>query len=641
MTVAAAGGLASFRSVTARYCAWVRGWREDASPGVRDRLPETPHPTHPAFEVTAIERLLVHGRFGNPVEALQEVSDLLPGLSQASNPDAVLVALYARALLVRLSGAPRTDAIAACTMLESAAADAQCEVWVATACALRARARLEAGEPAAAMGDLARIDIDTLTGELGTRAGFRMLDATATAYARLRLTERVEHVRDLLEGTIATRDVLDRATHWATWSAELAARAMEPVARGAAEPDVRLLDRAVELAERVISLGVTPVPEPLRRSADGVRALAAAFRGQPSEALRLLGSDAFGEPRGLHQPESQLVVIAAIHAHTLVGSHATARSLDDSIRRSVGALPNIVLEVCRARQRIWLERRAGEDSTRMIPRLTDLLVRLSWQSMELAAETARQALEHQTLHAESRTDALTGVGNRRALDEELHAMLRFAELPLSMVVVDIDDFKRVNDEYTHLIGDQVLRQVAGTLLESLGPGDRLLRYGGDEFVVLLPGTSDQEARLAAEAMTDAIHAYPWDAVAAGLRVKVTTGCAALWALTGRRPAADAARLFRRADEALLEAKRQARAALPVQNPQPSRVTAPESPALGTPASPLTEVLDLRDLPSEQSTGGAHSHGGPGERARRRPGRRAAVIDLSGREDPSFSDRPSS
>ncbi|MFZ0157917.1 MAG: GGDEF domain-containing protein [Kineosporiaceae bacterium] len=586
----------------------MQGWREDGAPSA----------------VVDVERLIVHGRFGNPGLALRELAPHLPPLEHSLDPEAWLIGLYARALLMRFAGATRVEVVAAWTRLEGAAAERHLPAWVAIACAMRARTRLEMGEPAAAMGDLARIDLEALADEFDSVTGFRLLDATASAFSRIRMTDRADQARQLLEESIGNREALDQATHWATWAAELATRAMEPVARGAAEPEPRLLDRAVELSDRVLALGVSPVPEPLRRMADGVRALSAGYRGQPTEALRLLGSDAFGEPLALQPPEAQLLVIAALHAHTLVGSHATARSLDDSIARSLGALPSIVLEVCRARERLWLEREAGGDTTRVSQRLNDLLVRLAWQSMELVSETARQAMEHQVLHTESRTDALTGVGNRRALDEELNTMLRFTELPVGMVLLDLDDFKRVNDEYTHLIGDAVLREVAGCVADLLGPTDRLVRYGGDEFVVLLAGAGDSEARLAAERMAAAIHTIPWDAVAAGLRVRVTTGSAALYALTGRRPAADAERLFRRADESLLEAKRSARR-----------------------TEPVTDVLDLREVAlitvqrsepvlGEDSDAQKARHAvGPREDLdtgevlpARRPGRRAAVIDLT-------------
>jgi diguanylate cyclase (GGDEF)-like protein len=203
--------------------------------------------------------------------------------------------------------------------------------------------------------------------------------------------------------------------------------------------------------------------------------------------------------------------------------------------------------------------------------------------MDLVADTARQALEHQALRTESRTDALTGVGNRRALDEELRQLLRFGPLPLALILVDIDHFKGVNDVFTHVIGDEVLRGVATSLSLQLGTDDQILRYGGDEFVVLLPGTGEEEADAIAERMRAAVVAQPWNELADGLQVSITTGVAAVWSLSGRRPDADAENLFRRADERLLEGKRS--------RPEVSRSHArPALPAAGSPISelPITE-----------------------------------------------------
>ena len=160
--------------------------------------------------------------------------------------------------------------------------------------------------------------------------------------------------------------------------------------------------------------------------------------------------------------------------------------------------------------------------------------------------------------------------------------------------------------------------MAGVLAESMPADGRLLRYGGDEFVVLLPGTGDAEARHGAETLVAAVNDYPWSLVAAGLQVRVTTGCSALWALSGRRPAADAARLFRRADEALLDAKHLARRG----------AAAPDR------AGPVTEVLDLRDLSLSAERGGPPADSPcpaePMERSAggRRSRRQAELIDLT-------------
>jgi diguanylate cyclase (GGDEF)-like protein len=502
-----------------------------------------------------VEKLVIEGRYGRADLALRRLEALIPSLAQTADTETLLLALYGRALLLRQLGGGMQDAIAACDVLERAAHERQTELWASTACATRARFRVDSGDIGGATADLARADAEMATGDLTSDTGYRLLDGLAVVYAGLRLHDRADEVRTRIEHSIERRRVLDRAQHWSTWAGELAARAMEPLAGGAQDPQQELMGRAIELAAKLDDLPEDDVPSTLRRGARGVRALSAAYRGRPSEALRLLGPDAFGTVGDLPLVERQIVSLAAMRAHALVGSLATARSLDDAATTPPATLPNLILEVCRTRERLWLETYAGGDVIPVLHRMTELLVRLGWRGMDLVADTARQALEHQALRAESRTDALTGVGNRRALDEELRQLLRFGPLPLALILVDVDKFKEVNDRFTHVVGDEVLRRVAASLSLQLRTDDQLLRYGGDEFVVLLPGTGDEEANAVADRMREAVAVRPWNELADGLGVTITTGVAAVWSLSGRRPDADAEKLFRRADERLLDAKR--------------------------------------------------------------------------------------
>jgi two-component system cell cycle response regulator len=108
------------------------------------------------------------------------------------------------------------------------------------------------------------------------------------------------------------------------------------------------------------------------------------------------------------------------------------------------------------------------------------------------AERERELEEvNNQLLAASRTDALTGVHNRRYLAERLHEMWTHSQRlhePLSIVMCDIDHFKRVNDEHGHLVGDTVLKQFATILTAAAREIDHVGRYGGEEFLLLLPGT---------------------------------------------------------------------------------------------------------------------------------------------------------
>lgn len=127
----------------------------------------------------------------------------------------------------------------------------------------------------------------------------------------------------------------------------------------------------------------------------------------------------------------------------------------------------------------------------------------------LLAERLHGALEKVELDAA--TDALTGQGNRRALDELLKQQ---AELYISsgksfsILMLDIDFFKAINDGFGHMTGDDVLRAFAQRVREYLRPGDVCARFGGEEFVVVLPGTTLGEAREVAERLRQGVAQSP-------------------------------------------------------------------------------------------------------------------------------------
>ncbi|MBZ5590395.1 MAG: GGDEF domain-containing protein [Acidobacteriia bacterium] len=144
--------------------------------------------------------------------------------------------------------------------------------------------------------------------------------------------------------------------------------------------------------------------------------------------------------------------------------------------------------------------------------------------------------------AEARTDPLTGVYNRRFLEEFLHREItrsRRSRQPLSVLMLDLDGFKVFNDEHGHLAGDKVLATVAESLRDAVRTTDVVARYGGDEFVVVLPNTPGDAARRVAR---DLIRSVP---PPVGLSVGI--GCMAEGIQT-------TAELFAIADNALRSAK---------------------------------------------------------------------------------------
>ncbi len=128
------------------------------------------------------------------------------------------------------------------------------------------------------------------------------------------------------------------------------------------------------------------------------------------------------------------------------------------------------------------------------------------EQLQLRLNDAEQMLKEQagtisTYMSEARTDALTGLPNRRALDEDLSRQMadwRRYERPLSQIMIDIDHFKSFNDTHGHQAGDSVLTQVAGLLKRTMRESDLVGRFGGEEFAVILPGTDSADACRAAE-----------------------------------------------------------------------------------------------------------------------------------------------
>lgn len=151
-------------------------------------------------------------------------------------------------------------------------------------------------------------------------------------------------------------------------------------------------------------------------------------------------------------------------------------------------------------------------------------------------------------------DSLTGALNRRRWIELAERELRRAEMagmPVALLLLDIDDFKRINDHHGHAMGDQVLREVAATCQRALRPADALARWGGEEFVALLCGVSPTDAMRVAERLRLATAAAP--VPAAPGRSAVTVSIGLLCAEAGRH---ELSRLVSLADEAMYLAKQQ-------------------------------------------------------------------------------------
>ncbi|MGH7480712.1 MAG: diguanylate cyclase [Longimicrobiales bacterium] len=141
----------------------------------------------------------------------------------------------------------------------------------------------------------------------------------------------------------------------------------------------------------------------------------------------------------------------------------------------------------------------------------------------------RQSLQFESVREDAQRDPLTGLHNRRAFQERLkQEILRFDRYarPLSLLLVDLDHFKQVNDQLGHEAGDEVLRRIAGALVDGLRGVDFVARFGGEEFVVLLPETRLNEALDAAERIRGRIEALDVDWKGRTIPVRASIGVSA-------------------------------------------------------------------------------------------------------------------
>lgn len=247
-----------------------------------------------------------------------------------------------------------------------------------------------------------------------------------------------------------------------------------------------------------------------------------------------------------HSPDPQLIVERTIMAsHRLADvAHAVAGDVGDHSAK----MRTISADLLR------INRESSAASAEVATALGKILGANAelQQRLEVAEnQIATQAAEIQVYESESRTDSLTGLGNRRAFDDELRR--RLAEwqrnaTPCSLVMLDIDHFKNFNDTHGHQAGDEALRQVAKVLKSHSREMDLPCRYGGEEFGVIFPSTAAAEACVLAERVRKAVEnsATEFD----GKRLQLTCSLGLSQLAAGD----DVARLIRRADEGLYRSK---------------------------------------------------------------------------------------
>jgi len=196
---------------------------------------------------------------------------------------------------------------------------------------------------------------------------------------------------------------------------------------------------------------------------------------------------------------------------------------------------------------------------RVAERIVQLEERLSSQNeaLRLANEQTRQLLTQVQAQAielerQAREDWLTGLYNRRHLDFHLQrefVRARRYQSPLTVAIADLDNFKSVNDRFSHHVGDEVLRTLADILQSNSRSTDIVGRYGGEEFVIILPETTREQGLIVCEKIRRTVEEYDWSRVHEGLRMTVSVGMSSDTSL------ANYEKMLTQADDRLYEAKR--------------------------------------------------------------------------------------
>jgi diguanylate cyclase len=215
------------------------------------------------------------------------------------------------------------------------------------------------------------------------------------------------------------------------------------------------------------------------------------------------------------------------------------------------------------------EKLAGAKSREQLKPIIDQLVKSTHEMRETnkalesrlaLSKTEISNLQHslEAIRAESLTDPLTGLGNRKYFDRSIEMAVQTAIAngePLSLLMFDIDHFKSFNDSYGHLTGDQVLRLVGMSLKQTIKGQDITARYGGEEFAVVLPNTGLRQALTVADHIRRAVMAKELKKKSTGEilgRVTISVGVSLL------KPGDDTDALIERADACLYAAKRAGR-----------------------------------------------------------------------------------
>jgi diguanylate cyclase (GGDEF)-like protein len=396
-----------------------------------------------------------------------------------------------------------------------------------------------------------------LTTRFGLVCGYLQDYRRAAEFAEI-AAGHSEQTGDRVRWSVATHNTAEMLV-WQVWQAAGTSTAPPGVSAGERSEQNQVLLRAERLARELLRRG-----EPgAFRSLYGPRLLAAILceRGEARQAWSVL--EGMDHPMGtvsrtvlaslrrvrgrclqlLARPVDALAeldaAIALLADDGDFAEHVDALRLRSAVRESLGDLSGALADSQLVIRRLRL-RQAGQENAFM-----DQVFSRAGMEGERRFLLARTEILTRT----AEQDPLTGLANRRGVERVLGSLGPGERTCL--VLLDVDHFKSVNDRFGHPVGDEVLQRLGRLLVSAVRGVDRVARWGGEEFLLVLPGQTAHLGREAAERIRRVVAAYPWDMVRPGLGLTVSIGVAC--GLAERHP-----ELLRSADRALYQAKNSGR-----------------------------------------------------------------------------------
>ena len=378
------------------------------------------------------------------------------------------------------------------------------------------------------------------------RKPYRPKELLARVQAQLRMGAVLRSTRQALS---RTEDALARAQHDADSRLKLV-DILHEVTGDLSVPE--LFHLLVRRAAR--ALGVSHCSVVLARPGESTGLVVAAYES-PNQHQMVIPLERYPELRAALD-SGEPVLLEDLATHPLYEGVRKVWGMEGAEVpiRSVIALP---FSINRGEYGVFLVRRTRDQEPFVASDLefAQAVITAAVAVVQRAQMVESTMADNARLEQLAQTDPLTQLLNRRALTERISAEMERAlryDATLALLMIDLDHFKRVNDTYGHLVGDDVLRDVATLLSDRIRGSDMVARYGGEEFLVLLPETDDAGAEAFADRLWAAVEAHPFNAgsLESALHITASIGVAVF-------PAArieSVEDLLARADAALYRAK---------------------------------------------------------------------------------------